>query len=72
MERHVYGVTELNELVKAVLDSVPEFGNVCVRGEISSTPPATTISPSRTPAAPSAASFSRDRPSASGSGRRTA
>ena len=35
MERHVYGVTELNELVKAVLDSVPEFGNVCVRGEIS-------------------------------------
>ena len=23
MERHVYGVTELNELVKAVLDSVP-------------------------------------------------
>ena len=35
MERHVYGVTELNELVKAVLDSVPAFGNVCVRGEIS-------------------------------------
>lgn len=35
MERHVYGVTELNELVRAVLDSVPEFGNVCVRGEIS-------------------------------------
>lgn len=35
MERHIYGVTELNELVKAVLDSVPELGSVCVRGEIS-------------------------------------
>ena len=48
MERHVYGVTELNELVKAVLDSVPEFGNVCVRGRsptTSSTPPGTTTSP---------------------------
>ena len=35
MERHIYGVSELNNLVKAVLESVPEFGNVCVRGEIS-------------------------------------
>ena len=35
MERHVYSVSELNGLVKAVLESVPELGNVCVRGEIS-------------------------------------
>ncbi|MCI9213997.1 MAG: exodeoxyribonuclease VII large subunit [Oscillospiraceae bacterium] len=35
MERHIYGVSELNNLVKAVLESVPELGNVCVRGEIS-------------------------------------
>lgn len=35
MERHIYSVSELNGLVKAVLESVPEFGNVYVRGEIS-------------------------------------
>lgn len=35
MERHIYAVSELNGLVKAVLESVPEFGNVLVRGEIS-------------------------------------
>jgi len=35
MERHIYSVSELNGLVKNVLDSIPEFGNVCVRGEIS-------------------------------------
>lgn len=35
MERHIYGVSELNELVKAVLDSVPELAGVYVRGEIS-------------------------------------
>lgn len=35
MTAHVYGVTELNQFVKGVLDSVPELGNVCVRGEIS-------------------------------------
>lgn len=35
MEQHIYSVSELNGLVKAVLDSVPELSNVCVRGEIS-------------------------------------
>ena len=35
MERHIYGVTELNELARAVLESVPELESVCVRGEIS-------------------------------------
>ena len=35
MEQRVYGVSELNGLVKALLDSVPELGNVYVRGEIS-------------------------------------
>lgn len=35
MENHVYAVSELNQLVKAILDSAPELENVCVRGEIS-------------------------------------
>ena len=35
MEQRVYGVSELNGLVKALLDSVPELGSVYVRGEIS-------------------------------------
>lgn len=35
MERHVYAVSELNGLIKALLDSVPELSGVCVRGEIS-------------------------------------
>lgn len=35
MEQHVYGVSELNGLVKAVLEGVPELSGVYVRGEIS-------------------------------------
>lgn len=35
MENHVYAVSELNQLVKTVLDSAPGLENVCVRGEIS-------------------------------------
>lgn len=35
MENHVFTVSELNGLVKAVLDSVPEFNNIYLRGEIS-------------------------------------
>ena len=35
MERQVFSVSELNGLVKAVLDSVPELNHVFVRGEIS-------------------------------------
>lgn len=35
MENYVYAVSELNLLVKTVLDSIPELGHVCVRGEIS-------------------------------------
>ena len=35
MENHVYAVSELNQLVKAILDGAPELENVCVRGEIS-------------------------------------
>lgn len=35
MERHIYAVSELNGLVKALLDSVPELSGICVRGEIS-------------------------------------
>lgn len=35
MERQIYGVSEVNQLVKAILDNVPQLGNLCVRGEIS-------------------------------------
>ena len=35
MEHHIYSVSELNTLVKDVLDSVPALENVYVRGEIS-------------------------------------
>ena len=35
MEQQVYSVSELNGLVKAVLESVPELSGVYVRGEIS-------------------------------------
>lgn len=35
MERQIYGVSEVNQLVKAVLDNIPRLGNLCVRGEIS-------------------------------------
>lgn len=35
METHIYAVSEINQLVKSVLDSVPELYGVYVRGEIS-------------------------------------
>ena len=35
MEKHIYAVSELNLMVKTILDNVPELENVCVRGEIS-------------------------------------
>jgi len=35
VEQHIYEVSELNGLVKAVLESIPEFGNLYVKGEIS-------------------------------------
>ena len=35
MEQHVYQVSEVNLLIKGVLDSVPQLGNIYVRGEIS-------------------------------------
>ena len=35
MERQVYAVSEINQLIKTVMDSVPQLGNLCVRGEIS-------------------------------------
>ena len=48
MEPHIYGVTEVNQLVKGLLDSAPALQGVAVRGELSNYkiyPPATTISP---------------------------
>ncbi|MDE7220786.1 MAG: exodeoxyribonuclease VII large subunit [Oscillospiraceae bacterium] len=35
MENHIFTVSELNHLVKAVLDSIPELSGVSLRGEIS-------------------------------------
>ena len=35
MERKIYAVSEINQLIKAVFESVPQFGNLCIRGEIS-------------------------------------
>lgn len=35
MEQHVFAVSELNQLIKNILDSVPELGSLYVRGEIS-------------------------------------
>ena len=35
MERQVYAVSEVNQLIKNILDSVPVLGNLCIRGEIS-------------------------------------
>ena len=35
MERQVFAVSEVNELIKAILDDVPQLGNICIRGELS-------------------------------------
>ena len=35
MEQHIFDVTEVNELVKLLLDNEPVLQNICVRGELS-------------------------------------
>ena len=35
MEQHIFGVTEVNDLVKLLLDGEPMLQNICVRGELS-------------------------------------
>ena len=35
MEQHIFTVTEVNELVKLLLDNEPMLSSICVRGEIS-------------------------------------
>ena len=35
MEQHIFSVTEVNELVKRLLDNEPMLSGICVRGEIS-------------------------------------
>ena len=35
MERHIFTVSEVNGLIKAILDNEPLLGDVCVRGELS-------------------------------------
>ena len=35
MEPHIYGVAEVNQLVKSLLDGTPALQGVFVRGELS-------------------------------------
>lgn len=35
MEQNIYAVSEINQLIKTVFDNVPQFSNLCIRGEIS-------------------------------------
>ena len=35
MEQHIFGVTEVNELIKHLLDGEPMLQSICVRGELS-------------------------------------
>ncbi len=35
MERQIYQVSEINQFIKNLFDSVPQLGNLCIRGEIS-------------------------------------
>lgn len=35
MEPHVFTVVEVNQLIKSVLDGIPELGSIYVRGEVS-------------------------------------
>ena len=35
LERHIFTVSEVNGLIKAILDNEPLLGDVCVRGELS-------------------------------------
>ena len=35
MERPIYLVSEINQMIKNVFESIPQFGNLCIRGEIS-------------------------------------
>ena len=35
MDRQIYAVSEVNQLIKNIFDSVPALGNLCIRGEIS-------------------------------------
>lgn len=35
MEQQIYAVSEINQFIKTIMDSVPQLGNLCIRGEIS-------------------------------------
>ncbi len=35
MESKIYAVSEINQMIKEVFESIPQFGNLCIRGEIS-------------------------------------
>ncbi len=35
MERKIFDVSEINQLIKNILDGIPLLGNLCIRGEIS-------------------------------------
>ena len=35
MEQQIYLVSEINQLIKNIFDSIPQLGNLCIRGEVS-------------------------------------
>lgn len=75
MERHIFSVTEVNELVKLLLDNEPMLSGICVRGEISNYkmyPSGHHYFSLKDPTGPSGASCSRDRLCVCGSVRKTA
>ena len=75
MEQHVYQVSEVNLLIKGVLDSVPQLGNIYVRGEISNYklyPSGHHYFTLKDPEGAIRCVMFRDRPCACGSARRTA
>ena len=68
MEQHIFSVTEVNELVKLLLDNEPLLSGICVRGEVSNYK----MYPSGHHYFSLGASCSGGRPCGCGSGRKTA
>ena len=75
MERHIYSVSEVNQLIKSMLDREPQLGEIFLRGEISNYklyPSGHHYFTLKDAEGAIAVSCSRGRPSACAFGRRTA
>ena len=75
MEQQILSVSQVNQIIKSLLDSIPQLAGIYVRGEISNYklyPSGHHYFTLRTRPGPSAASCLRDRPPACGSARPTA